>query len=78
MQAKGLQLHKKTPTQVFFCEVCEIFKNTFSCRTPPVAASVLKVLFNSYFAAMLGRTNIFFLLDTSFAFDVEKVELVCV
>ena len=60
LQAKGLQLHKKTPTQVFFCEVCEIFRNTFSCRTPPVAASALKVLFNSYFAALLGRTNIFF------------------
>ena len=31
--------YKKTPTQVFTCEICEIFKNTFFCRTPPVATS---------------------------------------
>ena len=29
-------------TQVFSYEFCEIFKNTFSYRTPPVAASALK------------------------------------
>ena len=29
LHAEGLQLYlKKTPNQVFFCEVCEIFKNT--------------------------------------------------
>ena len=32
-------LLKKTPTQVFFCEICGIFKNTFSYRTSPVATS---------------------------------------
>ena len=31
---------KETPAQVFSCEYCEIFKNTFFNRTPPVAASV--------------------------------------
>ena len=30
----------RTPTQVFSCEICKIFKNTFSYRTAPVAASV--------------------------------------
>ena len=36
LQAEGLQLHKKSLlTQVFFCEVCKIFKNTFSYRIPP-------------------------------------------
>ena len=30
---------KKTPTQVFSCEFCEIFNNTFFHRTPLVAAS---------------------------------------
>ena len=30
---------KETPTQEFSCKVCEIFKNNFSYRTPPVAAS---------------------------------------
>ena len=40
LQAEGLQLpKKKTPTQVFSCELCENFKNTFSYRTPPVSAS---------------------------------------
>ena len=37
---RGLQpFLKKTPTQVFSCEICEIFKNTFFYRTPPAAAS---------------------------------------
>ena len=37
----SLLLIKKTPTQVFSFEICEIFKNTFFYRTPPVNASVL-------------------------------------
>ena len=32
-------LLKKSLTQVFACKFCKISKNTFSCRTPPVAAS---------------------------------------
>ena len=32
-------LKEETPIQVFSCEFCEIFKNTFFCRTPPVAVS---------------------------------------
>ena len=32
-------LFKKKLAQVFSCEFCEISKNTFSYRTPPVAAS---------------------------------------
>ena len=32
-------IKKDTPTQVFSCEFCEIFKSTFFYRTPPVAAS---------------------------------------
>ena len=31
---------KETLAQVFSCKFCEISKNTFSYRTPPVAASV--------------------------------------
>ena len=30
---------KETQTQVFFCEYCKIFKNSFFYRTLPVAAS---------------------------------------
>ena len=37
----GLQLYQKeTKAPVFFCEYCEIFKNSFSHRTPLVAASI--------------------------------------
>ena len=28
----------ETPTQMFSCEICKIFNNTFFYRTPPVAA----------------------------------------
>ena len=34
-----LQLKKETLTQLFSCEFCNIFKNTFFYRTPTVAAS---------------------------------------
>ena len=38
---KALNLiRKETLAQVFSCECCEISKNTFSYRAPPVAASV--------------------------------------
>ena len=37
-------IKKETLTQVFFCEFCKISKNTFSKRTPPVAASGFIVL----------------------------------
>ena len=44
---KGLQLYsKETPTQVFSCEIGEIFKNTFFYRTPLVAAFEIKNVFN--------------------------------
>ena len=32
-------IKKETLAQVFFCEFYKIFKNTFSCRKTPVAAS---------------------------------------
>ena len=34
-------IKKETLVQVFSCEFCEISKNTFSYRTPPVTASGL-------------------------------------
>ena len=37
---------KEALAQVFSCEFCEISKNTFSYRTPPVAVSVFN---NTYF-----------------------------
>ena len=32
-------IKKTTPTQMFFCEIYEIFKNNFPYRTLPMAAS---------------------------------------
>ena len=41
-QCQGLFFIKKeTLGQVFTCKLCEIFKNTFFCRTPLVDASVM-------------------------------------
>ena len=34
-------IEKETLAQVFSCEFCEIQKNTFSYRTPAMAASIL-------------------------------------
>ena len=39
-----LWLKKITLVQVFSCEFCEISKNTFSYRKPPVAASVVVII----------------------------------
>ena len=39
LQASCNFIKKETLAQVFSCEFCEISKNTFSYRTPPVAAS---------------------------------------
>ena len=36
---------KKTLAQVFSCEICEIYKNTFYYRTPLVAASDILINF---------------------------------
>ena len=36
-------IKKETLAQVFSCDFCEIFKNTFCYRTPQVAAAVRKV-----------------------------------
>ena len=37
-------LKKETLAQVFSCEFCEISKNTFFYRTPPVDASVVMIV----------------------------------
>ena len=37
---KDAGLSKEALAQVFSCEFCENFKNTFSYRTHPVAASI--------------------------------------
>ena len=55
-------IKKETLAQVFPCEFCEISKNTFFYRTPPVADSVLSIIKNKKklyilnFAAGLAKT----------------------
>ena len=44
-------MDRETLAQMFSCEFCEISKNSFSYRTPPIAASVMAV-FIVYFVAM--------------------------
>ena len=39
---RSANLLKRDSTQVFLCEICKIFKNTFVYRTPLVAASEIK------------------------------------
>ena len=46
-------IKKETPTQVLSFEFCEVFKNTFFCKTPLVAASVAFIsgdFINNYLA----------------------------
>ena len=49
---------RETPTHVFSCEYCKIFKNNFSFRTPLVTASLLWTIttlnFNHFFFFLGG------------------------
>ena len=51
LQALGCRsffIEKETLTQVFSCEICQISKNTFSHRTPPMAGSDTGIFENSF------------------------------
>ena len=50
---------KETPTQMLSCDICESFKNTFFCRTFPVAASIGKRLVLLYATNHTGRIMFF-------------------
>ena len=51
LQASGF-IKKKRLAQVFSCEFCKISKNTFSYKTPAVAASKMIIVYDSeYYAA---------------------------
>ena len=45
LRSKWLLVRISSLSHVFFCEICEILKNTYSYRTPPVASywTLLKV-----------------------------------
>ena len=49
-------IKKETLAQVFSCKFCEISKNTFSHRTPPVAASICSRV--SLFLNLCRNSNI--------------------
>ena len=46
-------LLKETPTKVLSCEYCEIFKNSFSYKTPLVAASVMQKVYQYDFDILI-------------------------
>ena len=77
-------LLKKTPTQVFSCEVCKIFKNTFSYRTPLVTASATPVVASEfflkkyYFTAILQPCyDVLIIFSSPHIIWCKKVELIC-
>ena len=64
-QPQPVTLIKKTLAQVFSCEFCEISKNTFSYRTPPVAASVMV---NKRFFQPFHSNAIYFSVNSVFTY----------
>ena len=55
-------INKDTLTQVFFCELCEIFKNTFFTEHLPATASFC----NSITHSSILKVNFIYLFKTSF------------
>ena len=53
LKLKAATLLKETLAQVFSCEFCKISKNTFSYRTPPVAASGCMLITSALLAVVL-------------------------
>ena len=59
----------KFPTQTFFCEIYEIFKNTFFYRTPPVGVSIYLGLYQTYLMEIFIRFLNIPLMDMSRLFS---------
>ena len=74
--AKVATLFKKeTMAQVFSCEFCEISKNTFSYRTPLVAASepLIWTFFTQYFLSFFSHIfQLPFILSPWFSFSLSS------
>ena len=60
-------IKKETMAQVFSCEFCKIFKNTFFYRTPPVAAS------NETSSRDSEKVNLFYLKFKTFMLIIYKL-----
>ena len=67
-------IKKETVTQVFFCEFCKIFKNTFFYRTPLVAASACWCFWHYcwcfFFIILVNILSIFFVANSNFEFSL--------
>ena len=64
-------IKKETLAQVFHCEFCEMSKNTFSYRTPPVASSDGSIFWQSIEQTFSGKS-------VSFIFGIiDKTWTVC-
>ena len=49
---------KETLAQMFSCEFCKISKNTLSCRTPPVTASVYNITYYQWYCTKASRKTL--------------------
>ena len=65
----GLKLQaEETPTQVFFCQICISFKNTFLHRNPLVAASEAPAVYVSLWILQMITLFMEYLCTTASAF----------
>ena len=64
---------KEALAQVFSCEFCEISKKTFSCRTPPVAASVLMIILSLTIFINLATCAPFYVNSKNITQDISKL-----
>ena len=65
---------KDTPTQVFSCEICGLFKNTFFNRTPPDPGDLCGLFGNGIFwsfSSLPWFSNIMLNLLTKSSFDIS-------
>ena len=69
----GLNFIKKTPTQVFYCEFCEIFKNTFFTEHLPATAYVFYSVFDSVDWILLKKLPWYILIVSSVVLNVQKL-----
>ena len=72
-------IKKETLAQVFSCEICEIFKNTFFYRIPPVAASEVRRIYDVKthwvrFSRTFTIEN-WYLLQVIFLFSLQPISL---
>ena len=67
-------IKKETLAQVFSCELCEISKNTFCYRTPPVAASDITLFFLIFRLPFITFININTVKILEFSFITEKLQ----